>query len=72
MIFNSIYRDKEMTAGNNKDNNNSSSQNNSSPDSWSPSPSSMSFTPTTLHTIPVVEEKPAISKQSVLSDTVIH
>jgi stress response protein YsnF len=32
----------------------------------------MSFTPTTLHTIPVVEEKPSISKQSILSNTVIE
>jgi stress response protein YsnF len=32
----------------------------------------MSFTPTTLHIIPVVEEKPSISKQSSLSDTVIE
>ncbi len=62
-----------MTAGNDKDdNNNSSSQNNSSTESWSASPSSMSFTPTTLHTIPVVEEKPTALKQSVLSDTVIE
>jgi stress response protein YsnF len=62
-----------MTAGNDKDdNNNSSSQNNSSTQSWSASPSSMSFTPTTLHTIPVVEEKPTALKQSVLSDTVIE
>jgi stress response protein YsnF len=59
-----------MTAGN--DNNNSSSQNDSSTESWSASPSSMSFTPTTLHTIAVVEEKPAISKQSSLSDTIIE
>ena len=35
-------------------------------------PSSMSFTPTTLHTISVVEEKPAISKQSVVTDTIIE
>jgi stress response protein YsnF len=63
-----------MTAGNDKDddNNNSSSQNNSSTQSSSASPSSMSFTPTTLHTIPVVEEKPTALKQSVLSDTVIE
>ena len=32
----------------------------------------MSFTPTTLHTIPVVEEKPSISKQPILSNTVIE
>jgi stress response protein YsnF len=62
-----------MTAGNNKDDyNNRSSPNNSSTESWSASPSSMSFTPTTLHTIPVVEEKPTASKESVLSDTIIE
>jgi stress response protein YsnF len=62
-----------MSAENNKDNNNDSSQNNSSTESWSASsPSSMSFTPTTLHTIPVVEEKPAISKQSILNNTIIE
>src|SRR5215218_889135 len=49
-----------------------SSENNSLLEASSPSPSSMSFTPTTLHTIPVVEEKPAISKQSILSNTVIE
>ena len=38
-------------------------------ESSSPSPSSMSFTPTTLQTIPVVEEKPSISKESVASNT---
>jgi stress response protein YsnF len=59
-----------MAAKNN--NNNSSSQNNSQTESSSPSPSSMSFTPTTLHTISVVEEKPAISKQSLVSNTVIE
>jgi stress response protein YsnF len=64
--------DKEMTAGNNEGNNKNSSQNNSSTQPWSPSPSSMSFTPTTLHTIAVVEEKPSISKQSVASDTIIE
>src|SRR5215210_5108425 len=53
-------------------NNNSSSQNNSSSESSSPSPSSMSFTPTTLHTIPVVEEKPSISKESFASNIVIE
>ena len=37
-----------------------------------PPPSSMSFTPTTLHTISVVEEKPAISKQSIVTDTIIE
>ncbi len=62
-----------MTAGNIKGNNNSSSQNDSSTESWSASPSSsMSFTPTTLHTIPIVEEKPTALKQSVLSNTVIE
>ena len=57
------------------DSNNKSSgppENNSLLEPSSPSPSSMSFTPTTLHTIPVVEEKPAISKQSILSNTVIE
>jgi stress response protein YsnF len=61
-----------MTAGNSNEDNNSSSQNDSSRESWSASPSSMSFTPTTLHTIPVVEEKPTALKQSVLSDTIIE
>jgi stress response protein YsnF len=61
-----------MTARNSNDNNESSSQNDSSTESWSASPSSMSFTPTTLHTIPVVEEKPTASKGSVLSDTIIE
>src|SRR3712207_6563209 len=51
---------------------NSSYESNSLPESSSPSPSSMSFTPTTLHTIPIVEEKPSISKQSILSNTVIE
>ena len=59
-----------MTASNND--NKSSSHNDSLTESLSPSPSSMSFTPTTLHTIPVVEEKPTMSKQSVPSDTVIE
>jgi stress response protein YsnF len=54
-------------------NNNSSSQNNtSSKEPSPPSPSSMSFTPTTLQTIPVVEEKPSISKESVASNTIIE
>src|SRR5688500_13065309 len=53
-------------------NNRSSSHNNSLSESSSPSPSSMSFTPTTLHTIAVVEEKPSISKESTTSDTVIE
>src|SRR5919112_4784401 len=53
-------------------NNRSSSHNNSLSESSSPSPSSMSFTPTTLHTIPVVEEKPSISKESVASNMVIE
>ncbi|MDQ4016470.1 MAG: YsnF/AvaK domain-containing protein [Thermoproteota archaeon] len=53
-------------------NNRSSSHNNSLSESSSPSPSSMSFTPTTLQTIPVVEEKPSISKESVASNTVIE
>jgi stress response protein YsnF len=58
-----------MTAVNNNKN---SSQNNPPPESWSVSPSSMSFTPTTLYTIAVVEEKPSISKESVVSNTVIE
>jgi stress response protein YsnF len=53
-------------------NNRSSSHNNSLSESSSPSPSSMSFTPTTLHTIAVVEEKPSISKESVVSNTIIE
>jgi Domain of unknown function (DUF2382) len=57
-----------MTAGYN----NNSSQNNSSSEPSPPSPSSMSFTPTTLQTIPVVEEKPSISKESVASNTIIE
>jgi stress response protein YsnF len=61
-----IYIYIEMSTEYNN-NNNSSSQNNSS--SW---PSSMSFTSTTLHTIPVVEEKPSISKESVASNMVIE
>lgn len=56
-----------------KNNDKSSPQNNPPPpESWSPSPSSMSFTPTTLHTVPVVEEKPSVSKQSILSNIVIE
>jgi stress response protein YsnF len=50
--------------------NDSSSQDN--PGQKSSSPSSMSFTPTTLHTIAVVEEKPSISKESVVSNTIIE
>ena len=53
-------------------NDRSSSHNNSLSESSSPSPSSMSFTPTTLQTIPVVEEKPSISKESVASNTIIE
>ncbi len=62
-----------MSEGNN-DNDNSigSSEPNSLEESLPRSHSSMSFTPTTLHTIPVVEEKPSISKQSILSNTVIE
>ena len=60
----------KMTDSNNKSS--GSSENNSLLEPSSPSPSSMSFTPTTLHAIPVVEEKPAISKQSILSNTVIE
>ena len=32
----------------------------------------MSFTPTTLHTIAVVEERPSVSKESITSNTVIE
>jgi stress response protein YsnF len=60
-----------MTAG--YDNSSSSQNNNSLPESSSsPPPSSMSFTPTTLQTIAVVEEKPSISKESVASPTIIE
>jgi stress response protein YsnF len=59
-------------ADRNNDKNNNSSQDNSLPEPSSPPASSMSFTPTTLHTISVVEEKPAVSKQSVTSDTIIE
>jgi stress response protein YsnF len=52
--------------------NDRSSQDNSLQESSSLPPSSMSFTPTTLHTIAVVEEKPSISKESVASDTIIE
>ena len=60
------------------ENNNNSSSNYAETNSSSrepttpPPPSSMSFTPTTLHTISVVEEKPAISKQSIVTDTIIE
>ena len=60
----------KMTDSNNKSS--GSSQNNSLPESLSPSPTSMSFTPTTLHTIAVVEQKPSISKESVASNTIIE
>jgi stress response protein YsnF len=56
----------------NESNNSSSSQKNSLAGSSTPSNSSLLFTPTTLHTIPVIEEKPAISKRSVTSNTVIE
>jgi stress response protein YsnF len=52
--------------------NDSSSQDNSLTEPSPPSPSSMSFTPTTLHTIAVVEEKPSILKESVASNTIIE
>jgi stress response protein YsnF len=52
--------------------NDRSSQDNSLQESSSLPPSSMSFTPTTLHTIAVVEEKPSLSKESVASDTIIE
>jgi stress response protein YsnF len=58
---------------NNNSNSNYAETKSSSREPTTPSlPSSMSFTPTTLHTISVVEEKPAISKQSVVTDTIIE
>ena len=58
---------------NNNSNSNYAETTSSSREPTTPSsPSSMSFTPTTLHTISVVEEKPAISKQSVVTDTIIE
>jgi len=62
---------KVMTSANNNDNKRSS-QNAPPPESFSVLPSSMSFTPATLHAISVVEEKPAVSKQSTFSNTVIE
>ncbi|MDQ3903260.1 MAG: YsnF/AvaK domain-containing protein [Thermoproteota archaeon] len=62
-----------MASGNSDTTISSSSQNNPSPpDPESSSPSSMSFTPTTLQTIPVVEEKISVSKQSIPSTLVIE
>lgn len=62
-----------MTSANNNNDNKRSSQNAPRPpESFSASPSSMSFTPTTPQTISVIEEKPAVSKQSILSNTVIE
>jgi stress response protein YsnF len=65
---------KAMTSANNNNDNKRSSQNAPPPpsESFSTSPSSMPFTPTTLQTISVVEEKPAVSKKSTLSNTVIE
>jgi stress response protein YsnF len=57
---------------NNDDDSISASEPNSLEESSLLSPSSMSFTPTTLQTIPVVEEKPAVSKQSILSNTIVE
>jgi stress response protein YsnF len=58
---------------NNNSNSNYAETTSSSREPTTPSsPSSMSFTPTTLHTISVVEEKPAISKQSIVTDTIIE
>ncbi len=58
---------------NNNSNSNYAKTKSSSREPTTPSlRSSMSFTPTTLHTISVVEEKPAISKQSVVTDTIIE
>ena len=60
-------------ANNNNSNSNYAETTSSSREPTTPSsPSSMSFTPTTLHTISVVEEKPAISKQSIVTDTIIE
>src|SRR3712207_1452663 len=56
----------------NNNDSNGSSKSNALEESSLHSTSSMSFTPTTLHTIPVVEEKPSISKQSILSNTIIE
>lgn len=57
---------------NNNSNSNYAETKSSSREPIPTSPSSISFTPTTLHTISVVEEKPAISKQSVVTDTIIE
>lgn len=57
---------------NNNSNSNYAEIKSSSREPTPTSPSSMSFTPTTLHTISVVEEKPAISKQSIVTDTIIE
>lgn len=57
---------------NNNSNSNYAETKSSSREPKPSSPSSMSFTPTTLHTISVVEEKPAISKQSIVTNTIIE
>ena len=57
---------------NNNSNSNYAETKSSSREPTPSSPSSMSFTPTTLHTISVVEEKPAISKQSIVTNTIIE
>jgi stress response protein YsnF len=57
---------------NNNSNSNYAETKSSSREPKPSSPSSLSFTPTTLHTISVVEEKPAISKQSIVTDTIIE
>ncbi len=59
-----------MTDGNNSNSSGDNSLRESS--SPSPSPSPISFTPTTLHTIPVVQEKPSLSKQSIVTNTIIE
>ena len=62
-----------MSAVQNNNNSNSNyAETKSSREPKPSSPSSLSFTPTTLHTISVVEEKPAISKQSIVTDTIIE
>ena len=59
-----------MTAG--KNNNNNSSQDKSLAEPSPPSPSSMSFTPMTLQTIPLIDEKPSISMESVAFNMVME
>ena len=69
-----FYIVEKMSAvkNNNNSNNNYAETKSSSREPAPSSPSSMLFTPATLHTISVVEEKPAISKQSIVTDTIIE